>query len=126
MGPGGGSGMALRAADLTDAQRQQIQEIRERHREQGREAANALAEAQRALRDAVEAVPANEGLIISLTEPLVRAQIDVALQQARQNTEVWTVLTAEQQAQVTTAKAERESRLDERRARMAERRQQRP
>lgn len=126
MGPGAGPGLALRGADLNDAQRQQIQEIRERYREQGREAASALAEAQQAQRDAVEAVPANEGLIISLTEQLVRTQIDVALHQARMNTEVWAVLTPAQQEQVAAARAEREARAGERRTRMAERRQQRP
>jgi len=125
-GPGGGPGQALRGLDLTEAQRQQVQEIRARYREQGQDAARQLVAAQQAQRDAVEAVPVNEGLIISLTEQLARAQIEVALQQARLNTEVWSVLTPAQQEQASRHRAERDARADERRTRLAERRRPQP
>jgi hypothetical protein len=68
----------------------------------------------------------NEGLIVSQTEQLARAQVEVALQQARLNTEVWSVLTPAQQEQAARQKAERDARADERRTRLAARRQPQP
>jgi len=122
MGPGGGPGLALGALNLTEAQREQVREIRERYREQTQAAAKRLADALDKQRAAIETVPTNEGLITSMTQDLVQAQIDVALQEARLNTDVWSVLTPEQQAQATKLKAERQARMEQRRQEMEQRR----
>jgi len=126
-GPGGGpgAGLMVRGLDLSDAQRGQVRDIRERYREQVESAAERLAEARRAQRDAIETMPANEGLVISATQSMLQAEVDVAVLQSRVNAEIWGVLTPEQQATVTERRAERDARAGERQGRFEERRQQR-
>jgi Spy/CpxP family protein refolding chaperone len=123
MGPGG-PGIALGALDLSDAQREQVRQIRDRYREQNQAAQTRLGDLRGKQRAAIERLPVDETLITSATQDLVQAQVEVALQEARLNAEIWAVLTAEQQAQVTKARAERASRMAEREARASERRQQ--
>jgi periplasmic protein CpxP/Spy len=126
-GPRGpmGSGFALQALNLTDAQREQVREIRERYREQGRALSQRLGEAADKQRQAIETLPVNETLITSATQDMTQAQVDVAIQQARLNAEVWSVLTAEQQAQASKLRAERQARMEARRQQMQQRRQNR-
>lgn len=121
-GPGRGSGLALGALDLSEAQREQVREITRRYREQNQAVEKRLGDAMEKQRAAIEAVPANEALITSLTQDLVQAQVDLAIQQARLNTEIWSVLTPEQQAQATKNRADRQTRMEERRKEMEQRR----
>jgi periplasmic protein CpxP/Spy len=130
-GPGGrgprggfGLGLPLRELQLTDAQQQQIRDIRSRHEPQIREAASRLDTAREAQRKAVEGIPANEAQITALTQDLVQAEVEVAIQASRLNTEVWSVLTAEQQAKAKELRAQRDARTSERRDQFRERRRQ--
>lgn len=123
-GPGG-PGLAIRELNLTDAQREQVRAIRERSQEQTRAVHQQLAQLLQKQRDAVEKIPVDEALITSATQDLVQAQVDVAIQDARLNAEIWAVLTPEQQAQATKLKAERRARLEARRGQQQERRQNR-
>jgi Spy/CpxP family protein refolding chaperone len=116
-GPGGG--LPLRALNLTDAQREQVRTLTQQYREQNRTAAERLRAAFEAQRRAVETVPVNEQLIRSTTQELADAQAEVAIQRARMHSEVFALLTPEQQAEAKKLQAEREAR----RERM---RQQRP
>jgi len=122
MGPGGGLGLPLGTLNLTEAQREQVRGIRERYREQTQAVAKQLADLLDKQRAAIETVPANEALITSMTQDLAQAQTEVAVQQARLNAEVWSVLTPEQQAQATKMKAERQAQMAERRQEMEQRR----
>ena len=124
-GRGPGAGLLLRGLDLSDAQQGQVRDIRERYREQTRDATQRLAEARGAQREAVETMPANEGLVISATQSMVQAEVDVAVLHSRVNAEIWGLLTAEQQEQITARRAQREQVRGERRGRLEERRQQR-
>ena len=119
-----GFGLPLRELQLTDAQQQQIRDIRSRHETQIREAASRVESAREAQRKAVEAIPANEAQITAVTQDLVQAEVDVAIQASRLNTEVWSVLTSEQQAKVKELRAQREARQSERREQFRERRRQ--
>ncbi len=110
-------GLELRALNLTDAQREQVREIRERSREQMQPALQRLREASDKQRQAIAALPVNETLITSATQDMTQAQVDVAIQQARINADVWSVLTPEQQAQATTLRAERTARFEQRQQR---------
>jgi periplasmic protein CpxP/Spy len=130
-GPGGrgrggvggpGIGLPLAALNLTEAQRTQIQEIRDRHRDELSAAMTTLEKARRAQQAAIEKVPADEAQITSLTQDMTQAQVDVAIQSARMHTEVWSVLTPEQRAEVTKRRAERQARLEERRQQDRQRR----
>jgi periplasmic protein CpxP/Spy len=115
-GPGG-LGIPLRQLNLTEAQRTQLEQIREQHRGDMETAAKKLATARQAQRAAIESVPADEAKITSLTQDLTQAEVDVALQSARLNTAVWGVLSDAQRAEVTKLRAERQTRGSERRER---------
>jgi periplasmic protein CpxP/Spy len=123
-GPGRmGGGLPLAALNLTEAQREQVRGVRERYGEQMKAIAARLGEAADKQRQAIETLPVNETLITSLTQDMTQAQVDVAIQEARLNAEIWSVLTPEQQAQLTKLRAERKARLEERRQELQQRRQ---
>ena len=125
-GPGGlrGSGFPLAQLELTDAQRQQVRDVRQRHRADMSAVGKRLHEAHAAQRNAVETVPVNEALIRSTSQALSTAQTDMALLQARIHTDVWNLLTPEQQAKARELKAQREARMKERGERRRQRQQQ--
>ncbi len=125
-GHGGRGGFPLAQLDLTDAQRQQVRDVMQRHREAMRAAGSKLNEAHRAQREAVNTMPVNEGLIRSTSEALAEAQTELALARARAHSEVWTLLTPEQQAKATELRTQRENRMKDRRERMQQRRRQQP
>ena len=115
-GPGRGfPGFA--ALDLSEAQRGQVRDVMQRHRGEMQEAGKRLHEAHSAQRAAVETVPVNEGLVRSTSQALAEAQTDMALLQARVHSEVWTLLTPEQQQKAKELKAKRETRMKERQQR---------
>jgi Spy/CpxP family protein refolding chaperone len=109
-----GAGLALRGLDLTETQQQQVRDIRERYRQDTQQAALRVREAMQAQRAAADAIPVNEGAIRSTTFALAEAQTEAAIQQARINSEIWTVLTAAQQEQVRKLQADREVRAEQR------------
>ena len=115
-GPGG-LGIPLRQLNLTDAQKTQLEQVREQHRADLESAMKKLAAARQVQRTAIESVPADEAKITSLTQDLTQAEVDVAIQSARLNTAVWGVLTDAQKAEVTKLRAERQTRASERRER---------
>lgn len=119
-GPGGfgpGGGLPVRELNLSDAQKEQFRTLAEQNREQGRAAMQRLRTAMLAQRKAVDTIPVNEQLIRSTTQELADAQTDVALQQARMHSELFSLLTPEQQAQLKKLQAERASRVQEQRQR---------
>jgi periplasmic protein CpxP/Spy len=110
-GPGArGFGLPLRELQLTDAQQEQVRQIRSRHQAQMREAMTRLETARRAQQKAVEAVPADEAQITSLTQDMVQAEVDAAIQASRLNSDIWTVLTPDQQSQLKKLREERQAR----------------
>jgi protein CpxP len=119
-GPGRGMFLGLAGLDMTDAQRDQVRDVGQRHRGEMQEAGKRLREAFEAQRAAIETTPVNEGLIRSTTQTLANAQTDMALLRARIHSEVWALLTPEQQEKARQLKAEREARFKQR----IERRQQ--
>ena len=117
-GPGGRgplAGLPLRELQLSDAQQEQVRQIRGRHETQVRDAMTKLETARRAQRKAVETVPADEAQITSLTQDMVQAEVDVAIQASRLNSEIWSVLTPEQQSQLKKLRAERQAQFEQRR-----------
>ena len=117
-----GPGLALNELNLSDAQKEQVREIRERNREQTQQFAQRLNAAAEKQRQAIETLPVNETLITSATQDMTAAQVDLAIQQARLNADIWAVLTPEQQAQATKLRAERKARMEERRQEIQQRR----
>jgi protein CpxP len=111
----GGPGLALNELNLTDAQREQVREIRGRYQEQIQALSRRLGDLAAKQRQAIETVPVNETLITSATQDMTQAQVEVAIQEARINADIWSVLTPEQQATATKLRAERKTQMEQRR-----------
>src|SRR5688572_123307 len=129
-GPGGGGGpggrglmggLPLASLNLTQAQHDLIRDIRERSRNEVRQAEAKLNQAHAAQRQAINAIPVNEGAIRATTLALAEVQAEIAILQGRMQSEIFATLTSEQQAQVTKALAERDQRVRERQAQRPER-----
>jgi periplasmic protein CpxP/Spy len=114
-GRGFGPGLALNELNLTDAQREQVREVRDRYQEQIQTLSRRLGDLAAKQRQAIETVPVNETLITSATQDMTQAQVEVAIQEARINADIWSVLTPEQQAKATKLRAERKAQMEQRR-----------
>jgi Spy/CpxP family protein refolding chaperone len=101
--------------NLTDAQRDQVQQLMQQFREQNQTIGEQLRTAMDAQRTAVEKIPVDEGLIRSTTQALVEAQTEMAIQQARLQSEIFALLTPAQQEQAQKLRAEREARFGQQR-----------
>ena len=120
-GRGGAMMMGLRQLDLTDAQRAAMRDIMEGHRERLDALRERSAPIREALRGAATATPVDESLIRHLSAQLAEVQADGAVLHANIQSEVFAVLTPEQQTEARELRAERERRMEERRARRANR-----
>ena len=105
--------------DLTDAQREQVKAIHERHAERIRP----LLERTHAAREAVNAavVSGNTGNLQALSIEVGNAETELTFAQAQVQSEIFGVLTAEQKQKI----AERRKEMETRRAEMLKRRQNR-
>jgi Spy/CpxP family protein refolding chaperone len=116
-GPMGGGGLGDVMRDLTDAQREQVKGIRERHAEQMRP----LMERARTAREALDTAvfSGNTGNLQALSIEVGSAETELAYAQAQVQSEIFAVLTAEQKQKI----AERRKAMETRRAEMMKRRQ---
>jgi Spy/CpxP family protein refolding chaperone len=117
---GGPMGGAMRGAtrDLTDAQREQVKAIHERHAARIQPLAERSRTAREALHTAV--VSGNTGNLQALSIEVGNAETELTYAQAQVQAEVFNILTAEQKQKI----AERRKQMDARRAEMMKRRQQ--
>ncbi len=112
------------AIGLTDAQREQVRAIMASHRDEGRAIHAKANAALEALRKAT-ANTVDETVVGQQSQALGAAIGEAALLRAKVRSEVFTVLTAEQQAEVAKIAAARQNRMEQRRQQMEQRRQQR-
>jgi len=125
-GPGGPEfGLPVRELNLTDAQQQQVRELMEQFRTETRTLIEQVRKGEEARRDAVEAIPVDEGRIRSAMQQLAEAETDLAVRQARLHGEIYGLLTPDQQQQAQKLRAERQARLKQRQDRLQQRLQQR-
>jgi Spy/CpxP family protein refolding chaperone len=130
VGPGGRGGLngpgglPLQALNLTEAQQDQVKQLREQYRTQSQSIGEQLRSAMEAQRKAVETIPVDEGAIRSTTQAIVEAQTEMAIQQARLQGEIFSLLTPDQQAQVRKLQAERDQRAQQQRQRQRQRQKQ--
>jgi Spy/CpxP family protein refolding chaperone len=119
-GPMGGA-FAFREVmrDLTDAQREQVRAILERHADR----IQPLAERAHAAREAVNTavMSGNAGNLQALSIEVGNAETELTFAQAQVQSEIFNVLTAEQKQTI----AERRKQMETRRAEMMKRRQNR-
>ncbi len=115
------AGMGLRALDLTEAQRQQVRQLTEQYREQTKPLMDRVQAAQEARRQALEAIPFNEQQIRSASQALAEVEVELAVQRGRFQSDVYALLTPEQQARLQKMRADREARMKERMGRLQQR-----
>lgn len=137
-GPGGpgGAGMpgmrgpagvvpALRALDLTEAQREQVKGVMDAHRVELEAQMQRLGPAREALQSTITAETLDEAAIRQRASELASIEADGAVLRAKVHAQVWGLLTAEQQQRARDLKAQRDQRRTQMRERMSQRRQQR-
>ncbi len=128
-GPGFGfgdpGGLPLGQLDLSDAQRSQVRDIREKYAQDLRKSGEQVRAGHQAQREAIETYPINESLVRSTTQGLASALTDMALIQAQMHHDLFSILTPDQQAKAQQLDQERESRMKERQQQMQQRMQQR-
>lgn len=125
-GRGWRHGMEFRQLGLTAEQRAQMKSIREQHQAEFRALGEKLRAAHQAQRNAIEAVPADEATVRATSAEVATVQGEFAVLRARVHTELYQVLTPEQQAKAKELRAEREKRRAERAERFKSRRTERP
>lgn len=116
---GGPMGFGEVMRDLTDAQREQIKAIRERHAEAMKPLADRAHAARQALDNAIVSGDASKLQALSLEAG--NAETELIYAQAQVQSEIYKVLTAEQKQKI----AERRKQMEARRAEMQKRRQER-
>jgi protein CpxP len=94
---GGPADFGLRGVELTDAQREQFRTIVESHRAERQAVATKLREAHRGLAEATRAETINEAAIRARSAEVATAMADEAILRAKVRSEVFGILTAEQQ-----------------------------
>jgi Spy/CpxP family protein refolding chaperone len=107
---GPGVGLPLRELNLSEAQQQQIRGVEQRYREQNQQLAERVRNAADAQRKAIETEPVNENAIRSTTQALADVEADAAIARARLRSEIFSLLTPEQQAQAKQLEAARPGR----------------
>ena len=123
LGPGGSggrgfaAGFALGQLDLSDAQKQQVRDIMQRHRQQSQPVMDRLQQAMQAQRAAINAVPVNEAAVRQAAAALAAVQADMAVDQARMHADIFSILTVEQQEKAKQLEAQGQARAQERRQR---------
>jgi protein CpxP len=126
-GPGrpGGIVSGLRGLDLTAAQREQVTATMDAHKATFDAQRDKLVAAHKALNDAVTAGTFDEATVRQKAADLAVIDADGAVLRAKVHSEVWALLTPEQQTKAKTLQAQRIERAGERRERFEARRGQR-
>lgn len=119
LGPGRGfaEGFALGQLDLSDAQKQQVRDITQRHRQTMEPVMQRLQQAMMAERAAVNAVPVNEAAVRAAAQDVAAAQADLVVDRARLHSDIFSILTVEQQTKAKQLEAQAQARANERRQR---------
>ncbi len=122
-GPGGPMGIipGLRALDLTETQREQIRTAMESHKGEFDAQRQKAEPARKALNAAVMAETFNEATVRQAATDLAAAEADGAVLRAKVFSEVWALLTPEQQTKARELKSQAEQRRGERPQRLDQR-----
>jgi Spy/CpxP family protein refolding chaperone len=116
-GRGFGAGFALGQLDLSAAQKQQVRDITQRHRQTMQPVMQRMEQAMMAEHTAVDAMPVNEAAVRGAAQDVAAAQADLAVDQARMHSDIFSILTVEQQTKAKELEAQAQARQNERRQR---------
>jgi protein CpxP len=122
-GPGGPGdiGLPLRELELTDAQREQVRTVMQSHQAAFKEIGDRMRTARQALDAVVTADALDEAAIRAKSADVAAVEADGAVLRARVHQEVFSLLTAEQQAKAKELKAQRQQKMKQRADRIRER-----
>lgn len=109
MGMMGGPLLPLPMLNLSDTQLDQVKDVMARHRPEMEAASKKMQAARQAQQKAVTAVPFDEGAVRAAADASGAAASDAAVLRARVRSEIWTLLTPEQQTKATALEAQRAS-----------------
>lgn len=113
----GGFGRMFRSVDLTEAQRTQIEQIAERHRQSTAQLREQLKANREGRADALDSGAFNEQAVRSAAQARAAAQVELEVAHARMFSEMYAVLTPEQKTQLAVERQQREQRHQERQQR---------
>jgi len=119
-------GFALGQLNLSDAQKQQVQNITKTHRQQLQPTMQRLQQAMQAQRAAIEQVPVNEAAVRQAAAAVASVQADLAVEQARLHADVWNILTSEQQEKARQLEQQAQNRAQQRRQQRDQRQPKQP
>ena len=108
-GPGP-AGVPLNRLGLSDAQRDQVRSIMEGHRDDQRSLGDRQRQARESLQKAVEAGTFDEGAVREQAMALGEIETDLAVQRARVFSEIYQILTPDQQSMLKELEARRDDR----------------
>ena len=111
----------MREIELTDAQREQVRQLVQQQRESSRALFERAQAARVAQRQAMDAIPFSEPAVRAAMAAMAEVEADLAVQEARLQSEIYGLLTPDQQERLQKVRADREARLKERLARPRQR-----
>jgi protein CpxP len=114
---GGFGGRFAEKLNLTDAQKQQMQQIAAKYRESGRAMRQQNRGERRGGFDPLQDGTFNEAAVRAAAQARANAQVEREVMRARMMSEMFAVLTAEQKAQLAAERQQREQRRQELRSR---------
>jgi len=120
-GPARAGLLPLRRLDLSNAQEERIDQIRDEAREAAAEAREPMRDARRELRAAMHGESVEEGRIRELAATVASLEADALVRRVRLRADILEVLTAEQREELHELQERRQERLEERRERQIER-----
>ncbi|MGD9905612.1 MAG: Spy/CpxP family protein refolding chaperone [Vicinamibacterales bacterium] len=124
-GPGGALALPLRGLDLSESQREQVRTALDGHKAEFDAVRSRLQTARGALQAAVTAETFNEAAVRQAAIDVAAVEADGAVLRAKVHSEVWALLTPEQQQKARDLRAQRTERQAQARERLGQRRQQR-
>ncbi len=120
-GPLGEFRMIVRRLGLTDSQKEQVKGIMQTHRDEWKSLAGRAFAAHNALHEAVTADTIDDKMIRQRSADVAAVQADMVVAGAHARSEVFQLLTPEQQAQVKSLQSKMQQRLEERRQHLEQR-----
>ncbi len=124
-GPGGALGLPLRGLDLSQTQREQVRATLDGHKAEFEAIRTRMRDARRALDAAVTAQTFDEPGVRQKSVDVAAVDADAAVLRAKVHSEVWALLTPEQQTKARELLAQRAQRQAQARERFEQRRQER-
>lgn len=115
----GGLGRFARNLNLSDAQKQQMQQIADRYRESNRSLREQFRAQRQNERSSFGEGTFNEAAVRSAAQARANLQVEMAVSRARMMSEMYAVLTPEQKTQLAQEREQWKQKRNERRARRA-------